>query len=70
MPSPPELPPGASSPSRSQPLRPILLNLHGGAWRGGEARISPQSPIWQTLAAQGAEVGRAAFVGESTTLRF
>ncbi|CAK9116658.1 unnamed protein product [Durusdinium trenchii] len=33
--------------------RPILLNVHGGAWRGGEARISPQAPIWQTLAAQG-----------------
>lgn len=33
--------------------RPVLFLIHGGAWRGGEARCLPQGPLWQSLAASG-----------------
>ncbi|CAE7425922.1 lipC [Symbiodinium natans] len=33
--------------------RPVLILLHGGAWRGGGARVSPQGPLLQALAADG-----------------
>ncbi|CAE7034416.1 lipC [Symbiodinium natans] len=32
---------------------PVLFLIHGGAWRGGEARCSPQAPVLQALAASG-----------------
>jgi len=33
--------------------RPVLFLIHGGAWRGGEARCSPQGPFLHALAAEG-----------------
>ena len=30
-------------PSTDSALRPVLFLIHGGAWRGGEARCSPQA---------------------------
>ncbi|CAE8643740.1 unnamed protein product [Polarella glacialis] len=33
--------------------RPVFFLIHGGAWRGGEARLSPQAPMLQALAAAG-----------------
>lgn len=33
--------------------RPVLLFVHGGAWRGGGARAVVQAPLLQTLAARG-----------------
>lgn len=40
-------------PSTDSALRPVLFLIHGGAWRGGEARCSPQAPLLQSLAASG-----------------
>lgn len=33
--------------------RPVLFFIHGGGWKGGGARCSPQAPLLQSLAAQG-----------------
>eukprot|EP00435_Cladocopium_sp_Y103_P058526 s51_g20.t1 len=41
-----------SSGARDSP-RPVLFLIHGGAWRGGEARCSPQAPMLHSLAASG-----------------
>ncbi|CAE7238038.1 lipC [Symbiodinium sp. CCMP2592] len=32
---------------------PVLFLIHGGAWRGGHRRCSPQAPVLQALAAEG-----------------
>ena len=31
----------------------MVFLIHGGAWRGGEARCSPQAPLLHDLVAQG-----------------
>ena len=32
---------------------PVLFLIHGGAWRGGHRRCSPQAPVLQALASKG-----------------
>eukprot|EP00439_Symbiodinium_sp_Y106_P036725 s2692_g4.t1 len=39
--------------SADLPSRPVLFLIHGGAWRGGEARCSPQAPVLHALASSG-----------------
>ena len=47
------LPDGAPRAGVGAVERPVLFLIHGGAWRGGEARCSPQGPFLHALAAEG-----------------
>eukprot|EP00439_Symbiodinium_sp_Y106_P032624 s8608_g3.t3 len=42
--------PGVPAPREGYP---VLFLIHGGAWRGGHRRCSPQAPLLQALAAAG-----------------
>ncbi|CAE7947410.1 lipM [Symbiodinium sp. KB8] len=42
--------PGVPAPKNGYP---VLFLIHGGAWRGGHRRCSPQAPLLQALAAAG-----------------
>ncbi|CAE7832604.1 HSP70 [Symbiodinium sp. CCMP2592] len=42
--------PGVPAPTKGYP---VLFLIHGGAWRGGHRRCSPQAPLLQALAAAG-----------------